>query len=319
MLGHGYSVNLYMFHGGTTFGFMNGANIDGGKYHAQTTSYDYDAALDESGRPSPKVFAFREVIAKYTHAAIPSLPSIDSTGSLTTFPLAPLASLWDHLGAAVPVDQPRNMETLGQSYGYILYRTTVRGPSRSALEVKDGRDYAQVYLNGSPVATLDRRLGQDSVTVTMPDGTVPLDIPVANGRRANFQKVLRTERKGITRRVTLGGKELLGWDVYLLPMHEQPGGRSRAPATPATPGPAFYRAEFTTDRPADTFLDTRGWDRGAVWVNGHALGRFWDIGPQLTMCLPGAWQHRGKNEIVVFDFMAPDHLTIAGVPKPIWK
>lgn len=316
MLSHGYSVNLYMFHGGTTFGFMNGANIDGGKYHPQTTSYDYDAALDESGRPTPKYFAFRDVIAKHTQDPLPALPNIDSTASVATFSLTPLASLWDRLGKPVRVRHPRSMETFGQAYGYILYRTTVRGPSRSVLSIKDVRDYAQVYLNGGLVGTLDRRLGQDSLTLPVPRGAARLDILVENGGRVNFQKVLRTERKGITRKVTLGGKELVGWAVYTLPMRRQPAVRSNPSAMS---GPRFYRGEFTTEKAADTFLDTRGWGKGAVWVNGHALGRFWDIGPQLTSYVPGAWLHEGKNEVVVFDLAVPDHLTMAGVPKPIWK
>lgn len=316
MLSRGYSVNLYMFHGGTTFGFMNGANIDGGKYHPQTTSYDYDAALDESGRPTPKYFAFRDVIAKYTQGAVPSIPRTDSTAPLGTFSFAAVGSLWERLGRPVHVEHPRSMESFGQSYGYILYRTTLRGPSRSMLAVKAVRDYAQVYVNGALVAVLDRRLGQDSVTIALPDGAARLDILVENGGRVNFQKVLRTERKGITRAVTLGGEELLGWDVYPLPMGAQPAAIPRAPGPP---GPTFYRGEFTTAKPADTFLDTRGWGKGAVWVNGHALGRFWDIGPQRTMYVPGAWLRRGKNAVVVFDLAVPDHLTMTGLAKSVWE
>jgi beta-galactosidase len=316
MLSRGYSVNLYMFHGGTTFGFMNGANIDGRRYHPQTSSYDYDSALDESGRPTAKYFAFRDVIAKRAAAPLPPVPVMDSTVSVAAFPLARSGTLWDQLEKPVHVERPRSMESLGQSYGYILYRTVAQGPATGILALHDLRDYAQVYANGVLVATLDRRLAQDSAAITIPAGSVRLDILVENGGRVNFTKTLRSERKGITRSVTLNGKELLGWDIFTLPMTTQP--RPRAGDRTAS-GPAFYQGDFTVTKPGDTFLDTRGWGKGAIWVNGHALGRFWDIGPQLSSFVPGAWLHSGKNEVVMFDLLAPEKMTISGVKQPIWK
>ena len=317
MLAHGYSVNLYMFHGGTTFGFMNGANIDGGRYHPQTTSYDYDAPLDESGRPTAKYFAFRDAIAKYATAAMPTAVPVDSATTIASFTLSPAGSLWNVLGKPVHVEHPRSMEMFGQAYGYILYRTRVNGPQRGTLRISDVRDYAQVYVNGAIAATLDRRLGQDTATIAIPVGGARLDILVENGGRVNFQKVLRTERKGITRSVTLDGKEIIGWDVFTLPMATQPRLAKQPPANDA--GPAFYRGEFTIAKPADTFLDARGWGKGAIWVNGHALGRFWDIGPQLSNYVPAAWLKSGANEVVVFDLMEPAQRTMSGVMHPIWK
>ncbi|MGH7583601.1 MAG: beta-galactosidase [Gemmatimonadales bacterium] len=315
MLGRGYSVNLYMFHGGTTFGFMNGANIDGRRYHPQTTSYDYDAALDESGRPTPKFFAFRDVIARYTSAPLPPVSPIDSTTTLPPMQLHEVAPLWPTLTSPIPLDRPEPMEELGQAYGYIDYRTTVQGPFRGVLVIHDVRDYDQIYVDGRLVGTLDRRLEQDSTTIDVAAGHAQLDILVENGGRVNFGRALRTERKGITRSVTVNGQELAGWEVFPLPMSSQPDPR---PA-PALPGPGYYRATFTVERPGDTFLDMRGWGKGAVWVNGHALGRFWDIGPQESLYLPGVWQRRGRNEIVVFDLLTPDSTTIRGVPHQIWK
>jgi beta-galactosidase len=316
MLRRGFSVNLYMFHGGTTFGFMNGANVDGGKYHPQTTSYDYDSALDESGRPTPKYFMFRDVIGRHTAGPLPLVPSSDSTVPIAPFALAEIASLWNVLGKPVHVEEPRAMETFGQSYGYILYRTTLHGPSRGVLAVADVRDYAQVYVNGALATTLDRRLGQDTVTISVPAGPARLDILVENGGRVNFTKALRDERKGITRSVTLAGRPVRGWDVFTLPMATQPAPDVRGAHVS---GPAFYRGEFIVEKPGDTFLDTRGWGKGAVWVNGHALGRFWDIGPQETLYLPGAWLRQGKNVVVVFDLATPAHETMAGLAHPVWK
>jgi beta-galactosidase len=315
MLGRGYSVNLYMFHGGTTFGFMNGANVDRGRYLPQTTSYDYDAALDESGRPTAKYFAFRDVIAKHTGVTPPHLPPIDSTIAIAPFTLSLAASLWDDLGTPVHVDRPRSMETFGQSYGYILYRTTVTGPAQGELVVHDVRDYAQVYVNGELVGTLDRRLRQDSLPLRLAEGPARLDILVENGGRVNFTTALRDERKGITSSVTLAGRELEGWDVYPLPMSSEPKPRF-GPATPD--GPAFYRGTFMVPRPGDTFLDTRGWGKGTVWVNGHQLGRFWSIGPQQTLFVPGVWLRRGANDIVVFDLERPGRTTLAGLRAPVF-
>ena len=314
MLARGYSVNLYMFHGGTTFGFMNGANIDRGRYLPQTTSYDYDAALDESGRPTPKYFAFRDVIARRTGVTPPPVPSIDSTIAIPPFTLTGAASLWDDLGTPVHVERPRSMETFGQSYGYILYRTTVTGPVQGELVVTDVRDYAQVYVNGVHVGTLDRRLRQDSLPISLVAGSARIDILVENSGRVNFTKALRDERKGITAGVTLAGKEVLGWDVYTLPMTTAPEPHF---AAAMLDGPAFYRGTFSLSDTGDTFLDTRGWGKGTVWVNGHQLGRFWSIGPQQTLYLPGAWLHRGANVVVVFDLERPLRPVLAGLRAPI--
>lgn len=315
MLGRGYSVNLYMFHGGTTFGFMNGANADRDGYHPQTTSYDYDAALDEAGHPTPKYFAFRDVIARHRPGV--RLPPVDPPPPVITvapFTLPQRASLWRNLPEPVHVAHPRPMETFGQSYGYILYRTMVRGPVSAELAIDAVRDYAQVYVNGALVAVLDRRLRQDSTAVTLRAGDNQLDILVENSGRVNFTRVLRGERKGITHTVMLGGRELTGWDVFPLPMSDV---RQLHFASDTAASPAFYRGTFRVDRPGDTFLDMRGWGKGVVWVNGHNLGRFWRIGPQQTLYVPGPWLHRGSNSVTVFDLDTPGARTLRGLSAPV--
>lgn len=314
MLEHGYSVNLYMFHGGTTFGFMNGANIDGGKYYPQTSSYDYDAALDESGRPTPKYFAFRDVIAKRTQQVLPSVPTMDSTIVIPPFSLNETAELFQNLPKPVHSQRPRSMESVGQSYGYILYRTTVPTAKSGMLVVHDVRDYAQVYVNRVLVGTLDRRLQQDSLSVSIPTGAT-LDILMENSGRVNFRKELRTERKGIAHNVLLAGVELTEWDIFSLPMPAVP---SMHFGSGAATGPAYYRGSFDITRAGDTFLDTRGWGKGTVWVNGHHLGRFWDVGPQQTLYVPSVWLKRGKNDVVVFDMVRPEHAELNAVAKPIF-
>jgi beta-galactosidase len=160
------------------------------------------------------------------------------------------------------------------------------------------------------------RTGIDTATIAVARAGAQLDIVVENGGRVNFAKPLRTEHKGITRSVTLGGAELLHWNVFPLPMTSTPSPHSSPGAAEA---PAFYRGSFRSDKPADTFLDLRGWGKGTIWLNGHQLGRFWDIGPQLSLFVPGAWIRRGQNDVVVFDLMTPAQQSIAGTAHALWK
>jgi len=323
MLARGYSVNMYMFHGGSTPGLMNGANSnsDGSHYRAQTSSYDYDAALDESGRPRAKYFAFRDTIARYTNTTPPQFPATDSAITIPAFAFAPAQSLWSSLGTAHRMVDPKPMEALGESYGYILYRTQLaRG---GMLTIHGLRDYAQIYVDGVLAGTLERRLAQDSLQVTTPRDGVTLDILVENTGRVNFTKALRNERKGISGGVTLDGVPLHGWSAFTLSMLTPPRtNASRStnapPSTKApTQSPAFYHAAFTLNRTGDTFLDTRGWGKGIVWLNGHELGRFWGIGPEQTLYVPAPWLRKGRNEVVVFDLMTPGDLTMQGLDHAI--
>src|ERR1700722_5850933 len=155
ILGQGYSVNVYMFHGGTSFGFMNGANISGedGGYRPLTTSYDYDAALDEAGRPTKKFYLFRDVIQRRTGITPPPLPATLPMTGMAEGGLVESVPLWSNLPAPDSIEHPRSMETFGQGYGYILYRTQLTGPIAGQLEMEELRDYAAVYLNQKLVGT----------------------------------------------------------------------------------------------------------------------------------------------------------------------
>ena len=177
------------------------------------------------------------------------------------------------------------MEDIGQSYGYILYRTHVAKPVTGPLTITELRDFAVVLLNGRTLASLDRRRKQDSVALNVSNTPAVLDILVENGGRINYGPLLTRNRKGITEKVMLAGQELTGWEIYPLPMEE-------APAIPSTKqalvsGPVLRKGTFHLDDPGDTFLDMRGWGKGCVFVNGRNLGRFWRIGPQQTLYLPG--------------------------------
>ncbi len=175
-------------------------------------------------------------------------------------------------------------------------------------------DYAQIYANGKLIGTLDRRLEQNRLHVDLTEPNMRLDILVENSGRVNFTMAIRGERKGITKLVMLAGKPLSGWQIYSLPMndpekvHFQPG--------PCT-GPCFYRGALQVDRPGDTFLDTSSFTKGFVWVNDHALGRIWNIGPQKTLYLPGPWLHPGSNDVIVFDLEGAPGRTLEGRLAPI--
>jgi len=316
MLSQGYSVNLYMFHGGTTFGFMNGANYDNG-YKPQTTSYDYDAALDESGRPTPKYYSFRAVIASLNPTVkLPEVPDTTALIVIPRFPLYESSSLWDNLGAPIEAESPLPMEMVGQSYGYILYRTHVAGPLEGELRIDGMHDYAKVYVNGVEQGTIDSRLEQGTVMVHSSESKNTLDILVENGGRINFTKRLRDERKGITGTVTLAGNELRGWQIYPLSMDNLSSILFK-PAESGAVGPSFLRGRFWLGKTGDTYLDMRGLGKGAVWVNGHALGRFWNIGPQYTLYVPGAWLKTGANEVVVFDLDGKVNANLRGLSQPV--
>ncbi|MDE3149897.1 MAG: beta-galactosidase [Acidobacteriota bacterium] len=314
MLNQGYSINMYMFHGGTSFGWMNGANMDHGKYEPDVTSYDYDAPLDESGRPTSKYYLFRDVIAKATGIAPPPVPATAAPVAVPAIPLRQSVSLWSTLPAPVPSTQILSMEDVDQAYGYILYRTVIADPVEGDLVLDQLHDYARIYANGTLLGTLDRRLGQNRLHVDLKGRNTRLDILVENTGRVNFTTAIRGERQGITHQVALAGKPLTGWQIYSLPMSAP----EKLPFRAADcTGACFYRGTLHVDRAGDTFLDTGSFTKGFVWVNGHPLGRIWNIGPQRTLYLPGPWLRKGDNDVIVFDLQSAPGRTIMGRTSPI--
>jgi|SRR5579862_605858 len=317
ILSQGYSINLYMFHGGTSFGFMNGANWDHDNYEPDVTSYDYDSPVSESGLLTKKYFAFRDVIAKHRPGVkIPNPPAPLPVIDVPDFELRERASLWSSLPNAINVEKPRTMETFGQSYGYILYRTKIDRPTEGELQIRELRSYARIFVDGKMVGTIDRRKKEDRLRIRAGAGST-LDILVEGTGRINFTVELRKERQGIGGSVTLAGKELTGWKVFLLPMDDLTTLRFTKIEDSAASGPAFYRGQFELSDTGDTFLDTRGWGKGAVWVNGHALGRFWNVGPQQTLYLPAPWLRRGINDVVVFTQTEPKSRRIRALRQPV--
>ncbi len=317
LLDHGKSFNLYVFHGGTNFGFWAGANF-GDAYEPDVTSYDYDAPLDEAGRPTPKYFALRDLLAKRAPAGatLPAPPEPPPAADTAEVRFADEASIFANLPEPVRAPQPRPMEALGQSHGFLLYRARLVGHKSGRLRIVDLHDYANVYVDGLYLGTLDRRRKEDGIEI--PASEPPharLDILVEAMGRINFGPLL-IDRKGITERVTLNAMTLMGWEIFRLPLDgPQLAALRFGPPDPAAAPGKFFRGTLDIAAPADTFLDMGGWRKGVVWVNGHNLGRFWDIGPQKRLYCPAPFLKPGRNEVVVLDLHRASPAAVRGFAR----
>jgi beta-galactosidase len=319
MLGQGISFNLYMAHGGTSFGWQPGANSHGTTYQPDTTSYDYDAAIDEAGRPTPKFFAIRDAIARHLPSGerLPELPKPAPTIVVPLFSLDESVALVDSLPKAINSRLARNMEAYGQGYGFIVYRKRFADGASGKLDLGAVRDYAHVLSDGTTIATLDRRRNENATEVDLKAGST-LDVVVENMGRVNFGPLLADERKGLARAVTLAGKPLLDWEVFTMPLADLSSLRFKRGA-PARQGPTFWRGHFRTDAQGSTFIDTRALGKGHVWVNGHHLGRYWRVGPQQSLFLPAPWLRKGDNEIIILDLDgAAEAPSVQGLRDPVF-
>lgn len=319
LIARGASVNLYMFHGGTNFGFTTGANYTREvPIQPSLTSYDYDAPLSEAGWPTPKYYAIRGAIRRHVSWAIPDVPDSLPVITIPAVRLRPVASVFELLEGVegARAEAPLSFEDLDQESGYVLYRHVFSQTAGGVLEVEGLRDYGLVFVDGRRVAVLDRHARRFGARVDAPQGG-RLDILVENLGRINYGADIVNNRKGIIGPVTLGGAELSGWTMYRLPFSEPPSA-SLPHATASVRVPTVYRGSFTLVRTGDTFLDLRGWGKGIVFVNGTNLGRYWHVGPQQTLYLPGAWLQRGRNEIVVFEQLNDSTTaSISGLARPI--
>ncbi|MFC5450358.1 glycoside hydrolase family 35 protein [Paenibacillus aestuarii] len=309
MLRAGASVNFYMFHGGTNFGFYNGANFQD-KYEATITSYDYDAPLSECGDETDKYRAVREKLTAYlgvNPAELPAFPAPIAKKSYGPILLNEKADLLEQLSLlAQPVQRvyPEPMEKLGQNYGFIVYSTFVSGPrTAEKLTIQDVHDRAQVFLDGVFQGVVERWDARP-LQVDIPAGGAKLDIVVENMGRVNYGPKLR-DHKGITEGVRLNNQFLFNWTIYPLPLEEV----SHLQYTPEPDAiqktsdnrPAFYKGVFHVEEAGDTFVKLEGWTKGVVWINGFNLGRYWDRGPQRTLYVPAPLLRSGANEIVVLE------------------
>ena len=301
LLAAGASVNLYMLCGGTNFGLTNGAN-DKGVYVPISTSYDYDAPLDEAGRPTEKYWAFRDVITKY--AVVPPAARDEHAPAPTfTLPLTSAVPLWDVLdllGAEQELDHLPTADDLGHYDGFTMYRS-LDPSAHGVLELGEVRDRAQVFIDREGVGVLSRDHGERRVVLPRSGA---LDILVEDLGRVNYGTRIG-EPKGLVGPASLDGADLGRWAVRPLDLGDVSGVAARARdgeplAGGVVPGPSFAVASFDTpDHEADHFLDTSAWGKGVAWVNGFCLGRFWSRGPQRTLYVPAPVLRAEGNELLV--------------------
>lgn len=262
---------------------------------------------------------FREIIAKYLPASsvLPSVPAAKASMQIAEFKLQSAVSIFDLLPKPVKNINPLTFESLNQDYGYVMYKTKINGGKKGVLKIKELRDYGIVYVNGSRVGILDRRLNQDSLNLTLPSGEVELAILVENMGRINFGKYMLQNTKGITEKVLFGKEEVKNWEMYSLPFATAPKIKANAKIDTKANQATVKSGSFEIKQPADTYLDMRKWGKGVVWINGKNLGKYWSIGPQQTLYVPAEWLKVGKNEIVVLDLIENNQQTLHSLDKPI--
>lgn len=320
MLALGSSVNFYMAHGGTNFGTGAGANYDppqarsGGNYQPTVTSYDYDAPLDERGAPTKKFHAYREVISKYR--TLPELeefsePLLPETELSATGESVSLSSYFDVVAAAASVTSesghPLSFEELGISHGLVRYSATIPGPRRTYPLTIDGlADRAHLLVNNNIVHVFERN-DQRAFEVAVPPEGLQIDLVVESMGRVNYGRLVG-EHKGILGAVLHERQEVHGWQMTAVELPQSPTKALLAQAAQAEPHGgkhgAFHSMSFEASGPADGYLDLTGWGKGYVWVNDFCLGRFWDVGPQLSLYLPAPVVVSGTNRVLILELDA---------------
>ncbi|MEM5436446.1 beta-galactosidase [Paraburkholderia diazotrophica] len=320
------SFNLYVIHGGTSFGFDAGANVDAqtGEYQPDITSYDYSAPISEQGVATAKYMKYREIISAYLAAPLPEVPDAVATLATDSRVLVPrrFASIWDNLPSSLPAAQtvnPQPFEMYGQVSGFVVYRKRLEHYRGGVLDIGDVHDYASVFIGGEHVGGASRaRMPRDrarslnivhrgplALSSSGPNDAAILDILVEGMGRVNYGHAM-IDRKGLVGPVTLRGESgvtqvLTGWEVFLLPMTASFIEDLRPICTDPDRAGLFFRAVLSLDKVGDVYLDMSQWTKGVVWVNGHNLGRYWNIGPQMRLYCPAPWLKPGENTITLFD------------------
>ena len=318
------SINLYMFHGGTNFGFMNGCSARGVTDLPQVTSYDYDALLDEQGNPTPKYFAVQKMMETYYPEYPQMKPLTKESFELRDIALSERVSLFETLAdLAQPVESlyPVKMEDLGQSYGYLLYRTEASWDAdEEKIRVIDGRDRMQLFVDGKLMETqYQAEIGQDIFVAGEKKATHRIDILMENMGRVNYgHKFLAdTQRKGIRTGVCKDLHFLLNWQQYPLSFENTENIDFSKGWQPEQP--AFYAFDFEIKALKDTYLDLSGFGKGLAFVNGVNIGRFWNVGPTLSLYIPHSLLKEGNNRIIIFETEGEYEESINLVNQPTFK
>lgn len=308
------SFNLYMAHGGTNFGFNSGANYD--KKHdiqPDLTSYDYDAPISEAGWVTPKFDSLRTVIKKYAKYKIPEVPQPIATIEIPSIKLTKVADVLSILEKqkSIQSNTPLTFEQLNQGYGYVLYSRKFNQPISGTLEIAGLRDYALIYINGEKIGELNRYYNNYSMDIDVPFNST-LEILVENMGRINYGPEIVNNTKGIISPVKINEIEIEGnWEMFKLPMDKAPDFsnikssdvfQNVSVKTKSLQGrPIIYEGTFDLSEVGDTFIDMEDWGKGIIFINGINIGRYWHIGPQQTLFVPGVWLNKGSNKIAIFE------------------
>lgn len=300
------SFNFYVIHGGTNFGFTAGANASSAtSYQPDITSYDYDAPINDQGSATPKYYMLRSLIQQYVDYKIPDVPEPITSFQYPAIEMKKAYSLWDYNLPSHYSPQPKPMEMYGQNQGLILYKTKLIGHKSGKLKIWEPHDYALVFLDGKFIDTVFRDGG--NWEVDLPKSNVPnpeLEILVEGMGHINFGQFI-IDRKGITDRVTLNGMTLMNWETTLFPLDEKfmAGKKPVAQKSNENKPCTFYEGSFELTEIGDTYFDLSSYYKGNVYINGHNLGRYWNIGPQKRLYCPASWLKKGTNKLVIFELM----------------
>lgn len=303
MLRMGASVNFYMFHGGTSFGFLGGANKSLTSYEPDVTSYDYGALLNEVGDPTEKYYMCREVISQYVKGINTSKVYPESKKrAYGTVVLAEECGLFEALNSlSYPIynTTPLTMEDVGQDMGYIHYRTTIQGPRNEGnFTIQDYHDRALLFVDGKYVKTFEYNQDYSDFKLAFEKEQTTIDILVESMGRTNYGPYMK-DYKGVTEGVRFNTQFLFHWEMYSLPLSNL--STLVFSNTQKQTGPTFYRGYFDVEDIADTFLKLANCTKGNAFVNGFHLGRYWNIGPQKTLYIPAPLLKAGKNELIIFE------------------
>jgi len=335
MLSKGISFSLYMTHGGTSFGHWAGANSPG--FAPDVTSYDYDAPINEYGQATPKYWELRHTMEKYNDGGkLPAPPKAPMPViTIPKFALTEYAPLGNGMGSSVQSRDIRSFEDMDMGWGIADYSTALpKIPVGSMLTLNEPHDFAQVFVDGKYIGKIDRVKNEKTLMLPPVEKGAELCIRIEAMGRINFGRAIK-DYKGITKEVTISAEmdgheaswNLKNWTIVPIPdnyetavkalsVGTETSKRTRQHAKLLTKA-GYYRGHFTLRKPGDTFLNMEAFGKGQVYVNGHAIGRFWNIGPQQTLYLPGCWLKQGRNEVIVFDVVGPKgEPTSFGQDKP---
>ena len=331
MLSKGISFSLYMTHGGTSFGHWAGANSPG--FAPDVTSYDYDAPINEYGLATPKFWELRQMMEKYNDGkrmpAVPKAPMPIIT--VPKFELTEFCHLWTCITTEIESRELKTFEELDMGWGCAFYRTQLPEiPARSVLTL-EAHDYAQIWVGNKFIGKIDRVKNEKSITLPPVKKGEQLTVLVEAMGRINFGRAIK-DFKGLPGNAVIeaeiDGNEvawnLKNWRIQPIPDSYDAFARQvtvtdiKDVIVPASGknAPGYYRGYFTLKKVGYTFLNFETWGKGQVWVNGHAMGRIWSIGPQQTLYVPGCWLKKGKNEIIVLDVVGPKEAVVWGQAEP---